>query len=46
MKRLHDEEYLCIPDATDLKMMIALHKEHHQEVDGMFVKMDYMLHTG
>ena len=44
MKERYDEEYLRIPDATDLKMMILLHKERHQ-VNGMFGSLDCM-HTG
>ena len=43
MKRLYDEEYLRVPDSTNLKMIIILHKEHHR-VNGMFGSLDCM-HT-
>jgi hypothetical protein len=42
MQVRYDEEYLCIPDALDLKI-VKLHKEHHG-VNGIFVSLDCM-HT-
>ena len=44
MKQLYDEEYLRIPDTTDMKRIIVLHKERHR-VNGMFGSLDCM-HTG
>ena len=35
-KQIKGEEYLRIPDATDLKMMILLHRQQHHQVNGMF----------
>jgi hypothetical protein len=43
-KQIYDKEYLRIPDTTDLKSIIILHKRHHQ-VNGIFGSLDCM-HTG